>query len=250
MPRLSLETRGWRPGGPSSACALGGGARRCPLRPARLRTLGPQPLRCQPEPRGGSGIEGHVTSTNPVTKLCFPPQHKPLLRRLPARSPLARSRGRAGVDERGTAAAEALPRSPRPPPLGPLAMADGGGTSSSGSWWSSLKNSRKKSKDAAGGGKPPAQPDPGEPAAPAPPGPDWTSSSRENQHPNLLGGAGEPHKPDKLGGEKSGNSRRNLKISRSGRFKEKRKVRATLLPEGVRSSEEASFSGDPHDDKQ
>lgn len=113
-----------------------------------------------------------------------------------------------------------------------------------------IKNSRKKSKDAAGGAKPPTQPDPGEPAAPAPPGPDWTSSSRENQHPNLLGGAGEPHKPDKLGGEKSGNSRRNLKISRSGRFKEKRKVRATLLPEGVRSSEEASFSGDPHEDKQ
>ncbi|CAI9160437.1 unnamed protein product [Rangifer tarandus platyrhynchus] len=126
-------------------------------------------------------------------------------------------------------------------------MADGGGTSSSGSWWNSLTNSRKKNKEAAVGAQPPAQPASGEPA---PPVQDWTSSSRENQHPSLLGGAGEPHKLDKLGGEKSGNSRRNLKISRSGRFKEKRKVRATLLPEGVRSSEEASFPGDPHDDKQ
>uniref|UniRef100_A0A8D1R3F6 Proline rich 15 n=1 Tax=Sus scrofa TaxID=9823 RepID=A0A8D1R3F6_PIG len=125
-------------------------------------------------------------------------------------------------------------------------MADGGGPGGSGSWWNSLTNSRKKSKDATVGAQPPAQPAPGEPT---PPGPDWTSGSRENQHPNLLGGAGEP-KPDKSCGEKSGNSRRNLKISRSGRFKEKRKVRATLLPEGVRSSEEADFPGDPHDDKQ
>ncbi|EFB25114.1 hypothetical protein PANDA_000642, partial [Ailuropoda melanoleuca] len=100
------------------------------------------------------------------------------------------------------------------------------------------------------GPQPPAQPAPGEPAPPAPPSPDWTSSSRENQHPNLLGGAGEPHKPDKLCGDKSGSSRRNLKISRSGRFKEKRKVRATLLPEGVTSPEEAGFPGDPHDDTQ
>ncbi|XP_043445110.1 proline-rich protein 15 [Prionailurus bengalensis] len=129
-------------------------------------------------------------------------------------------------------------------------MADSGGTGSSGSWWKSLTNSRKKSKEAAVGAQPPAQPAPGEPAPPAPPSADWTGSSRENQHPSLLGGAGEPHKPDKLCGEKSGSSRRNLKISRSGRFKEKRKVRATLLPEGVRSPEEAGFPGDPHDDKQ
>ncbi|XP_011278747.2 proline-rich protein 15 [Felis catus] len=129
-------------------------------------------------------------------------------------------------------------------------MADSGGTGSSGSWWKSLTNSRKKSKEAAVGAQPPAQPAPGEPAPPAPPSADWTGSSRENQHPNLFGGAGEPHKPDKLCGEKSGSSRRNLKISRSGRFKEKRKVRATLLPEGVRSPEEAGFPGDPHDDKQ
>lgn len=123
-------------------------------------------------------------------------------------------------------------------------MADSGG---SGPWWKSLANSRKKSKDVPAGAQPPAQPVHGEPAPPAPPSPDWTSSSRENQHPNLPGDA---QKPDKWGGEKAGNSRRNLKISRSGRFKEKRKVRATLLPEGVRSPEEAGFSGDPHEDKQ
>ncbi|KAI4543663.1 hypothetical protein MG293_006457 [Ovis ammon polii] len=109
-------------------------------------------------------------------------------------------------------------------------MADGGGTGSSGSWWNSLTNSRKKNKEAAGGTQPPAQPAPGEPA---PPVQDWTSSSRENQHPSLLGGAGEPHKLDKLGGEKSGNSRRNLKISRSGRFKEKRKNIRTRPPDFI-----------------
>lgn len=177
------------------------------------------------------------------------------LPRVPPRSPVAKSRGRSGVDagghrERATAAAEALPLVRRPEPLGPLAMADSGGTGSSGPWWKSLTNSRKKSKEATVGAQPPAQPAPGEPAPPAPPSPDWTSSSRENQRPNLLAGAGDPHKPDKLVAEKSGNSRRNLKISRSGRFKEKRKVRATLLPEGVRSLEEAGFPGDPHDDKQ
>ncbi|XP_036753399.2 proline-rich protein 15 [Manis pentadactyla] len=130
-------------------------------------------------------------------------------------------------------------------------MADSGDTGSSGPWWKSLANSRKKSKEASVGAQPPAQPALGEPAPPAPSSPDWTSNPQENQHPNLLGGAGDPHKPDKLCGEKSGNSRRNLKISRSGRFKEKRKVRATLLPEGARSpEEEAGFPGDPHDDKQ
>ncbi|XP_004762616.1 proline-rich protein 15 isoform X1 [Mustela putorius furo] len=144
----------------------------------------------------------------------------------------------------------ALPHPPHPGPLGRVAMADSGGTGSSGPWWKSLTNSRKKSKEAAIGAQPPTQAASGEPAQPAPPSPDWTSSSRENQHPNLLGGAGDPHKPDKLCGEKSGSSRRNLKISRSGRFKEKRKVRATLLPEGVRSPEEAGFPGDPQEDTQ
>ncbi|KAG8514686.1 Proline-rich protein 15 [Galemys pyrenaicus] len=126
-------------------------------------------------------------------------------------------------------------------------MADSGGSGSSSPWWKSLTNSRKKSKEATVGTQPPAQPAPGEPASPSP---DRNSSSRENQHPHLPGGASEPHKADKLCGEKSGNSRRNLKISRSGRFKEKRKVRATLLPEGVRSPEEAGFPGDPQEDKQ
>ncbi|XP_045683977.1 proline-rich protein 15 [Phyllostomus hastatus] len=144
-------------------------------------------------------------------------------------------------------------------------MADSSATGSSGPWWKSLTNSRKKSKDATVGMQPPAQPAPAEPAPPAPPAPparpappappappspDWTNSSQENQHPNLLSSTGEPHKPDKFCVEKSGHSRRNLKISRSGRFKEKRKVRATLLPEGVRSQEEAGFPGDPQDDKQ
>lgn len=129
-------------------------------------------------------------------------------------------------------------------------MADSSATGSSGPWWKSLTNSRKKSKDATVGMQPPAQPAPAEPAPPAPQSPDWTNSSQENQHPNLLSSTGEPHKPDKFCVEKSGHSRRNLKISRSGRFKEKRKVRATLLPEGVRSQEEAGFPGDPQDDKQ
>ncbi|XP_036982481.2 proline-rich protein 15 [Artibeus jamaicensis] len=129
-------------------------------------------------------------------------------------------------------------------------MADSSSTSSSGPWWKSLGNSGKKSKGATVGMQPPAQAAPGESAPPALQSPDWTNSSQENQHPNLLSSTGEPHKPDKFCVEKSGHSRRNLKISRSGRFKEKRKVRATLLPEGVRSQEEAGFPGDPQDDKQ
>ncbi|XP_054975448.1 proline-rich protein 15 [Sorex araneus] len=126
-------------------------------------------------------------------------------------------------------------------------MADSGG---SGPWWKSLTNSRKKTKEVPAGAQPPAPPAPAETPPPAPPSPDWTSGSRENQHPNLPGGAGDAQKSDKWGGEKGGNSRRNLKISRSGRFKEKRKVRATLLPEGVQSPEEAGCPGDPHEDKQ
>lgn len=122
-------------------------------------------------------------------------------------------------------------------------MADSGGADSPGPWWKSLTNSRKKSKEAIPGAQPAAQPAAGEPA---PPSADWTSSSRENRPPS----PGEPNKPDKSGAEKAGNSRRNLKISRSGRFKEKRKMRATLLPEGVRSLEAEDFAGDPYDDKQ
>ncbi|XP_005863012.1 PREDICTED: proline-rich protein 15 isoform X1 [Myotis brandtii] len=168
---------------------------------------------------------------------------------IPPRSPAASSGRRSGVDagdhrERGTPAAEAFPKRGAPDPR--PAMADSGGTGSSGPWWKSLVNSRKKSKEASVGVPPPAQSAPGEPA---PPSPDWTNSSQENQHPNLLASAGEPHKPDKLCADKAGNSRRNLKISRSGRFKEKRKVRATLLPEGVRALEEADCPGDPQEDQ-
>ncbi|XP_063306768.1 proline-rich protein 15 [Pelobates fuscus] len=54
--------------------------------------------------------------------------------------------------------------------------------------------------------------------------------SRENQHPNSMHSGGTEFngdgKADKTFNEKTG--RRNLKISRSGRFKEKRKVRVSL----------------------
>ncbi|KAM4705646.1 proline-rich protein 15 [Rhinophrynus dorsalis] len=54
--------------------------------------------------------------------------------------------------------------------------------------------------------------------------------SRENQHPNSMSSRGteinNDGETDKTFSEKTG--RRNLKISRSGRFKEKRKVRASL----------------------
>ncbi|KAM5271789.1 proline-rich protein 15 [Ctenodactylus gundi] len=125
-------------------------------------------------------------------------------------------------------------------------MADGG---SSGPWWKSLTNSKKRSKEARLEAPPASQPAPTASEDPAPPSPERTGSSRENQRPNALGGACEPQKPDKLCGDKSGNSRRNLKISRSGRFKEKRKVRATLLPEGGQSPEEADSPGDPCEDQ-
>ncbi|KAJ6666550.1 hypothetical protein lerEdw1_020273 [Lerista edwardsae] len=80
---------------------------------------------------------------------------------------------------------------------------------SSGPFWKSL-TSRKKPKDApaAAPGPPRPTPPPAEPSDP-PPAPPSPSSSRENLQPN------------------SG-SRRNLKVSRSGRFKEKRKCRSAL----------------------
>lgn len=124
-------------------------------------------------------------------------------------------------------------------------MADSGSSaSSSGPWWKSL--TRKKSKEVTVGLQPQVQP---EREDQSPPYSDRTS--RENQHSNVLGDTEEPPRSDKLCEEKSGSSRRNLKISRSGRFKEKRKVRATLLPEGDRSpEEEADLPGDPQEDKQ
>ncbi|XP_053119695.1 proline-rich protein 15 [Hemicordylus capensis] len=80
---------------------------------------------------------------------------------------------------------------------------------SSGTWWKSL-TSRKKPKEALA-----AAPGIPRPTLPPPADPSdlpTASDSRENQQPNA-------------------GSRRNLKISRSGRFKEKRKVRSTLLAE-------------------
>lgn len=124
-------------------------------------------------------------------------------------------------------------------------MADSG---SSSPWWKSL--SRKKSKEVMVGVQPQVQVRPETGQDPSPPSSDRTSSLQENQHSNVLGDTGDPLRSDKLCEEKSGNSRRNLKISRSGRFKEKRKMRATLLPEGDRSPEEADFPDDPQEDKQ
>ncbi|XP_050011465.1 proline-rich protein 15 [Alexandromys fortis] len=126
-------------------------------------------------------------------------------------------------------------------------MADSGGsTSNSSPWWKSL--TRKKSKEVTVGAQPHGRPEAEDHTRPCV---DRTSSSGENQHSDVLVDTGEPPGSDKLGEEKSGNNRRNLKISRSGRFKEKRKVRATLLPEGDRSpEEEADFPDDPQEDKQ
>ncbi|EDK98700.1 proline-rich protein 15 isoform X1 [Mus musculus] len=122
-------------------------------------------------------------------------------------------------------------------------MADSGGSSP---WWKSL--TRKKSKEVTVGVQPQVRPETGQ--EPSPPHSDRTSSLPENQHSNILGDPGESLRSDKLCEEKTGNSRRNLKISRSGRFKEKRKMRATLLPEGDKSPEEADFPDDPQEDKQ
>ncbi|KAL8165363.1 UNVERIFIED_CONTAM: hypothetical protein K2H54_040820 [Gekko kuhli] len=91
----------------------------------------------------------------------------------------------------------------------------GKGSASSGTWWKSL-TSRKKPKET-----PP--PEPSEPPFAPPSSP---SDSLENQPPTLGSG-----------------SRRNLKISRSGRFKEKRKVRATLLAESPQQLFEGAGSG-------
>ncbi|XP_004456647.1 proline-rich protein 15 [Dasypus novemcinctus] len=126
-------------------------------------------------------------------------------------------------------------------------MAESSSAGGSVPWWKSL-TLRKKSKEATEGAQPSAEPAVGELTSPAPPSPDWTSSSMENQDTtNLFGNPGEPYK---FCVEKLGNSRRNLKISRSGRFKEKRKVRASLLPEGIKSPEEASSPGDSQEERQ
>lgn len=151
------------------------------------------------------------------------------------------------TEERGNVLAQALPHAGCPGSPGLGAMADSGSsTSSSSPWWKSL--TRKKSKEVTVGVQPQVRPEIGQDPSPA--YSDRTSSSQENQHSNVLEDTGEPLRSDKLCEEKSGNSRRNLKISRSGRFKERRKMRATLLPEGDRSPEEADFPDDPQENKQ
>lgn len=143
--------------------------------------------------------------------------------------------------------AQALPHAERPWSPSVQTMADSGGsTSNSSPWWKSL--TRKKNKEVTVGAQPHVKPEAEDRTLPYL---ERTSSSGDNQHSDVLGDAGESPESDKLGEEKSGNSRRNLKISRSGRFKEKRKVRATLLPEGDRSpEEEADFPDEPQEDKQ
>lgn len=149
------------------------------------------------------------------------------------------------TEKRADVLAQALPHAGCPGFPGLRAMADSG---SSSPWWKSL--TRKKSKEVTVGAQPQVQVRPETGQDPSPPSSDRTSSSQENQHSNVLGDTGEPLRSDKLYEEKSGNSRRNLKISRSGRFKEKRKMRATLLPEGDRSPEEADFPDDSQEDKE
>uniref|UniRef100_A0A8D0B6M2 Proline-rich protein 15 n=1 Tax=Salvator merianae TaxID=96440 RepID=A0A8D0B6M2_SALMN len=99
------------------------------------------------------------------------------------------------------------------------------GPGAKGAWWKSLTTSRKKPKEALAAAAapatswPPRQPAEPSELLPTPPSP---SDLRENQQPNA-------------------GSRRNLKISRSGRFKEKRKVRATLL--AAETSPQQLFEG-------
>ncbi|KAM3928291.1 proline-rich protein 15 [Leptodactylus fuscus] len=113
------------------------------------------------------------------------------------------------------------------------------GKSSSNTWWKSL-TVRKKPKEISvytseisedkswgvGGGSLSSSP-----------------GSRENQHPNSMSsGATELNSDAKLDKSNAVNTgRRNLKISRSGRFKEKRKVRATL-PESSKFFQETPSS--------
>ncbi|NXV21955.1 PRR15 protein, partial [Cepphus grylle] len=84
--------------------------------------------------------------------------------------------------------------------------------SSAGPWWKSLTG-KKKHKEASAGPAPPAASET-PPAAPPSPG------GREEQPPPF--GSGE------AAGAGGGN-RRSLRVSHSGRFKERRKVRTSLL---------------------
>ncbi|MEE6519048.1 hypothetical protein FKM82_030485 [Ascaphus truei] len=118
------------------------------------------------------------------------------------------------------------------------------GKNSSNGWWKSL-TVRKKPKELSaygGPGSAEATEDRTYSGARAVGSVSLASSlgSRENQHPNSMPSGGtelnsSDVKADKTFNEKTG--RRNLKISRSGRFKEKRKVRASL-PESPNFFEE------------
>ncbi|XP_069786863.1 proline-rich protein 15-like [Narcine bancroftii] len=106
-------------------------------------------------------------------------------------------------------------------------MADGGKSS----WWKSM-TVKKKSKELTdkGAGQEKGQ------------FPTDKTTARENKHPNVME---EKELSEKGFSEKS--TRRNLKISRSGRFKEKRRVRATL-PESSNFFE-GTANGTTADDK-
>ncbi|XP_074842244.1 proline-rich protein 15 [Carettochelys insculpta] len=121
-------------------------------------------------------------------------------------------------------------------------MADS--TAAPGSWWKALTGNRKKAKEGPPAAAPPPQP--AEPALPAAPS---GADSRENQQPNFS--SSEPKLGEKPGGGggSSSSSRRNLKISRSGRFKEKHKVRAPLLTESPKLFE-GSATGHTTEDRQ
>ncbi|XP_019390940.1 PREDICTED: proline-rich protein 15 [Crocodylus porosus] len=85
---------------------------------------------------------------------------------------------------------------------------------SAGAWWKAL-TSKKNAKQA-----PLPSPTPSLPPAPSSPDP------QDQQLPQC---SSEPKAADKSSG--GGGSRRNLRVSRSGRFKERRKVHAPLLAE-------------------
>ncbi|XP_061852714.1 proline-rich protein 15 [Colius striatus] len=91
----------------------------------------------------------------------------------------------------------------------PRAGVKGGST---GPWWKSL-TSKKKLKEAAGAPSPPA-------AANETPAATAASGGREEQQPPFV--SGEAAAP-------GGGNRRSLHVSHSGRFKERRKVRTSLL---------------------
>lgn len=86
------------------------------------------------------------------------------------------------------------------------------GSSSAGHWWKSLTG-KKKHKEAAAASPPPAEPPAATPNAGSPEEPPPALGSGE--HPGVGGGA-----------------RRSLRVSHSGRFKERRKVRTSLLADG------------------